>query len=59
MINSQFVIELVAIGLVGLLLMFLLLRRKQYSPLTKTLMDLLVGMTMGSFLLVLLMILAS
>ena len=39
--------------------MFLLLRRKQYSPLTRTLMDLLVGTTMGSFLLVLLMILAS
>lgn len=59
MTNSQFVIKLVAIGLVGLLLMFLLLRRKQYSPLTRTLMDLLVGTTMGSFLLVLLMILAS
>lgn len=59
MTNSQFVIKLVAVGLVGILLMFLLLRRKQYSPLTRTLMDLLVGTTMGSFLLVLLMILAS
>ena len=59
MTNSQFVIKLLAVGLVGILLMFLLLRRKQYSPLTRTLMDLLVGTTMGSFLLVLLMILAS
>lgn len=59
MTNSQFVIKLVAVGLVGLRLMFLLLRRKWYSPLTRTVMDLLVGTTMGSFLLVLLMILAS
>ena len=59
MTNSQFVIKLVAVGLVGLLVMFLLFRRKQYSPLTRTLMDLLIGTTMGSFLLVLLMILAS
>lgn len=59
MTNSQFVIKLLAVGLVGILLMFLLLRRKQYSPLTRTLMDLLVGTTMVLFLLVLLMILAS
>ncbi|WP_461073717.1 hypothetical protein [Spirosoma horti] len=59
MTNRQFVLKLIAVGLVGILLMFLLLRRKQYTPLTRTLMDLLMATTMGSFLLVLMIVLAS
>lgn len=59
MINSQNIINLLAVGLIGILIMVLIARRKQYFKLTRTIMDLLVGVTMGAFLLVLLIIIAS
>ena len=59
MVNSQTIVNLLAVGLIGILIMVLIARRKQYSKLTRTLMDLLIGITMGAFLLVLMIIIAS
>ena len=59
MTNSQNVINLLAVGVVGILVMILIARRKQYTKLTRTIMDLLIGITMGSFLLVLMIIISS
>lgn len=59
MVNSQTIVNLLAVGLIGILIMVLIARRKQYSKLTRTLMDLLIGITMGAFLLVLMIIIAT
>ncbi|AUD04066.1 hypothetical protein CWM47_20870 [Spirosoma pollinicola] len=57
--NSQTIINLLAVGLIGILIMILIARRKQYSKWTRTIMDLLIGITISAFLLVLMMIIAS
>ena len=56
--NSQTIINLLAVGLIGILIMILIARRKQYSKLTRAIMDLLIWITISVFLLVLMILIA-